>query len=283
MFDLEPVYHPIDKGRAINDPNLTPEAKEELQRMDTSLPGTNEFGEVVEVKCLPLGGFRWAQFYSDPGEDGYVLIFGRQWIQYYQNIIFPRNLILVDHSEVDVQLLNQIAVNTKGKFKPYSSPLYICGDLHPGDVEWLRTSPEARAVVLESVGINGLARSFARHLQKLPGFEDMKARPSLIVPVLKDWLERKNLYVEAARKGYASPAFERKRAMGLQGEITRLQHEVIDLKDQITWWRRSSNAEAQRRAGVYQGGYAPRRQPPPPVMEDRERTPGMDRAAPYDT
>ena len=282
MYTLDSVYYPIDKKRLMEDPSLTPEQKAEIEREALTVPGANEYGEAITIKVLPLGGYRWLQFYSLPGEDGYILFFGEQWIRFFDNVCVPRTLELVDHSQINEKMLARLAQVTRGKFKPYVTPLYICGDIDPDFATHVRKNPEIRMLVLEALKIPGLARAFAKYLSRQPGFEDIKINPSKVADELRTWLERKNIYAEAIVTGYASPKFWRNTALGLQGELTRVNQELHEMKNIAQWYRRAMNGEAQRKAGVYGGAFSNQRTPPPPIMEDRERIPGTNEIAPWD-
>ena len=281
MLQLDPVYYPLDKG-ALEDPSLTPGEREDMEKALAVTPGLNDRGEKVEVWALPLGGFRWYSFYSYPGEDGFIIFFGMQYFRFYENVIIPYNVQRINHDEVPRKMLIQLEEDTHGVFKPYESALYICTELNPGYAAYLRTSPEARHIQVESMGIAGLARQFANYVRRQVGFEDVRFTSEQILPLLHPWLEKKGLYTEAVVKGYADAQFQMNKALGLQAKLTQTEHENTVLRDTIQWYIRAMSGDAKRRSGTYQGGYAQTRPAPDSYEDERARHPGLDRSQPFD-
>ena len=286
MLKLDPESYPIDEDKQLNDPLLSDAEKEELTKRGLVASGRNEKGDIVAQRALALGGFWWGGFAIGPGKDGYVLFHGKEWVDLYGNVFIPRNLELIHHSEVDERVLSSLEGQTKGSgaFIPYKTPLYVPGDFDEDLADYLRTSPEVRAMVLESIGINGACRMGARQalIEIGPekwkelglgpdGFEAIVER--LVTPI-RDYLHTAGLYSEAAERGIQTVGTLRAEVRRLQDKITALEFERKTNIATIQGYVDMVHGNMRRDAG-YRGGYSVER-PTPPGFADRTR-PGSDR------
>lgn len=285
MVDLGPGEYQLAAGGSEDtDRTLDPAKREELEKAGVLVPVKGAKNQLVDRKALALGGFWWGGFAVHPGQDGYVLFFGKEWMNLHGNIFIPKNLILIHHSQVDQDILWDLeratVDNGAGRFVPYKTALYVCGDMDSEVIEFMCGQTEIREGVLERIGVAGVAREFATKVLRTLGKEkateiglSMKGWQALIDPS-REYLLHAGLYSEASQRGMQTVG-------GLRGEIRRLQELVTNLeverrKNLATIQKYSSMVYGDsRRASRYQSGYTEGPQPPTDIGPDRTR-PGWD-------
>ncbi len=277
--------YPLPDGVDTNDPSLDPARREQLVASGAILPWTGEKGQTVPRCALAIGGFWWGGFAIHPGVDGYILFFGEEWIDLHGNTLIPRDLILIHHSEVDQEIIRNLEAatveNGSGRFIPYSTPLYVCGDLDPKVLEYMCNSPEIREGVLARIGIPGAARAFAGWVLRELGPDRAKEIGlsmngwQALQDTAREYLVAAGLYSEAARKGIQTVGALRADNRRLQREITGLEAERQKNAATIQMYVDLVYGDA-RGAQRYRGGYASEQPTPPGIGPDRTR-PGYDR------
>jgi hypothetical protein len=285
MIELGLVSYPVDPAADRNDPTLTPAMREELEKSGALARTKIEKGQTVALRALALGGFWWGGFAIHPGADGYVLFYGEEWVNLHGNILIPRNLVLIHHSEVDQEILRKLEEatvrNGSGRFVQYRTPLYVCGDLNPGILEYMCSSTEIREGVYERSGLAGVARWFGSQMLRTMGPKkaqeiglSMNGWQALINPI-RDALIDLGLYNEAGQKGIQTVG-------GLRTEVRRLQQRITELETErqtnaatIRMYAGMINADASK-ITQYRGGFRDEQQVPVGLGPDRTR-PGSDR------
>ncbi|MGA7861351.1 MAG: hypothetical protein WCB19_05785 [Thermoplasmata archaeon] len=284
MVDLGPRAYPFDDSSG--DPTLDPAKREALVRAGAIRPENAPKSQLVDCKALALGGFWWGGFAVHPGADGYILFFGKEWLNLHGNILIAKNVILIHHSEIDQDILRDLEQattnNGAGRFIAYHTALYVCGDTDAEILEYMCSQPEIREGVLERIGVAGVAREFASKVLKVIGQEkarelgiSMKGWEVLVNPA-RDYLLAAGLYSEAAQRGMQTVGGLRAENRRLQDMITNLQTERKVNVATISMYYNQLHANARRELG-YQPSYGQGQQTPTGIGPDRTR-PGYDNA-----
>jgi len=275
------------EGQALPDPTLTPAQAETLAHRGAAASGTTPRRTIVDLAAMGFGGF-WAWKFADyPGKEGYVLFYGKEHIRVGGNVFIPKHRVFIHHTQVDQRILTALEIATKdageGRFIPYKTPLYRCGDMLPEIVNFMCDNDEIRTGVVERIGVPGVARSFAASVLREIGPErakelgiSMKGWEALIDPA-REYLLNAGLYAESTQKGVQTVGGLRTKIEEMQEQLTSLENAEKSYLGTIEKLRAMVYGDVSR-MGRYSGGWEGERPVPPAFGADRTR-PGYDQAA----
>lgn len=268
VIHLEPPPYTIPEGQMSSDPSVSEEVRTTLDsRAGAVRPGVNEFGEYVPWGAMRLGGWRIGKSdrWETAGKDGFLLLIGRDDypIEGYENRWFTSDPVLVRHEEVHPNVLVQLKKMSGGDFIPYKTPLFRLPAVDPVWVEHYRKSNVALSVVLDRLGIPGLAAELAQSLRRSGvAIGDPAEVAKALEPVAKRYLDLKGANIERLRFDMATAPYAWSLYRGAQAEASRNGVDLRIAQGHITELRAALRGDDLRQMRVMTGsGYSATRSP----------------------